>query len=61
MKHLKENESEFYICRICAQIVDTEHFKSEEHIEKFNSVYLLQKYYLYGYQHYLNIFLCNNI
>ena len=25
------------MCRIFAQIVDKEHFKSEEHIEKFNS------------------------
>ena len=26
------------MCRICAQIVDKEHFDTEEHIEKFNSV-----------------------
>ena len=26
------------MCRICAQIVDKEHFETEEHIEKFNSV-----------------------
>ena len=38
IKYLKENEIEFYMCRICAQIVDKEHFDTEEHIEKFNSV-----------------------
>ena len=38
IKYLKENNIEFYMCRICAQIVDKEHFDTEEHIEKFNSV-----------------------
>ena len=33
IKYLKENNIEFYMCRICAQIVDKEHFESEEHIE----------------------------
>ena len=26
------------MCRICSEIVDKEHFFTEEHIEKFNSV-----------------------
>ena len=39
IKYLKENKIEFYMCRICSEIVDEEHFESEEHIEKFNSVY----------------------
>ena len=26
------------MCRICSEIVDKEHFDTEEHIEKFNSV-----------------------
>ena len=38
IKYLKENKIEFYMCRICEQIVDEEHFDTEEHIEKFNSV-----------------------
>ena len=38
IKYLKENEIVFYMCRICAQIVDKEHFDTKEHIEKFNSV-----------------------
>ena len=38
IKYLKENYIEFYMCRICAQIVDKKHFDTEEHIEKFNSV-----------------------
>ena len=38
IKYLKENEIEFHICRNCSEIVDEEHFESEEHIEKFNSV-----------------------
>ena len=38
IKYLKENNIEFYMCRIDSEIVDKKHFKSEEHIEKFNSV-----------------------
>ena len=38
IKYLKENNIEFYMCRICSEIVDKEHFDTEEHIEKFNSV-----------------------
>ena len=37
IKYLKENNIEFYMCRICGQIVDKEHFDSEEHINKFNA------------------------
>ena len=29
---------EFYLCRICGEIVFKSHFDSEEHIQKFNSV-----------------------
>ena len=35
---MKENEIEFYMCRICSEIVNEEHFESEELIEKFISV-----------------------
>ena len=28
---------EFYLCRICGEIVNKSHFDSEEHIRKFNS------------------------
>ena len=38
MKYLKENSIEFYMCRICSEIVDKEHFDTEEHINKFNSI-----------------------
>ena len=38
IKYLKENNIEFYMCRICAQIVNKEHFDTKEHIKKFNSV-----------------------
>ena len=38
IKYLKENNIEFYMCRIFSEIVDKEHFDTEEHIEKFNSV-----------------------
>ena len=37
IKYLKENNIEFYMCRICSEIVDEEHFFTEEHIEKFNT------------------------
>ena len=36
--YLKESKMEFYLCRICGQIVNKSHFESEEHIKKFNSV-----------------------
>ena len=38
IKYLKDNFIEFYMCRICGQIVDKNHFDTEKHIEKFNSV-----------------------
>ena len=38
IKYLKENNIEFYMCRICGEIVDKDHFDTEEHINKFNSV-----------------------
>ena len=38
IKYLKDNFIEFYMCRICGQIVDKDHFDTEKHIEKFNSV-----------------------
>ena len=38
IKYLKENIIEFYMWRICAQVVDIDHFDSEEHIELFNTV-----------------------
>ena len=38
IKYLKENNIEFYMCRICSEIVNKEHFNTEKHINKFNSV-----------------------
>ena len=38
IKYLKENNIEFYMCRICSEIVDKEHFDTKKHINKFNSV-----------------------
>ena len=38
IKFLKENNIEFYMCRICSDIVDKEHFETEEHVEKSNSI-----------------------
>ena len=37
INYLKETNQEFYLCRICQEIVNKEHFDSEEHIAKFNS------------------------
>ena len=36
--YLRENKMEFYLCRICQDIVSRSHFDSEEHIKKFNTV-----------------------
>ena len=41
--YLKENKMEFYLCRICGEIVSKSHFDSEEHIKKFNSVCDIEK------------------
>ena len=37
IKYLKENNIEFYMCRICSEIFNKEHFDTEEHIDKFNA------------------------
>ena len=36
--YLKETKQEFYLCRICGEIVSRSHFDSEDHIKNFNSV-----------------------
>ena len=36
--YLKENKIEFYLCKICGEIVDKNHFDTQEHIDKFNDV-----------------------
>ena len=36
--YLKENKIDFYLCKICGEIVDITHFDSPEHIDKFNDV-----------------------
>ena len=38
INYLKENKMEFYLCKICGEIVNFSHFDSEEHINKFKSV-----------------------
>ena len=42
IKYLKETKQEFYLCRICGQIVSRSHFDSEEHINKFNTIVKIQ-------------------
>ena len=42
IKYLKENNIEFYMCRICGEIVDKDHFFTEKHIQKFNSVWKIK-------------------
>ena len=38
IEYLKETKQEFYLYRICQEIVKKEHFNSQEHINKFNTV-----------------------
>ena len=38
INYLKETKQEFYLCRLCQQIVSREHFETQEHIDLFNSV-----------------------
>ena len=37
INYLKKNKIEFYIYRICAQIVDKKHFDAKEHVELFDT------------------------
>ena len=36
--YLKENQIEFYLCKICGEIGHKNHFDGQEHIDKFNDV-----------------------
>ena len=36
--YLRETKQEFYLCRICHDIVSKSHFESDEHINMFNTV-----------------------
>ena len=36
--YLKETKQEFYLYRICGEILNKSHFESQEHIKKFNTV-----------------------
>ena len=36
--YLKENKMEFYLCRICQEIVSKSHLDREEHNKKLNTV-----------------------
>ena len=42
IKYLKETKQEFYLCRICQTIVKKDHFDSQEHITRFNTVVSIQ-------------------
>ena len=42
IEYLKETKQEFYLCRICQTIVKKEHFESQEHITRFNTVTSIQ-------------------
>ena len=38
IEYLKETKQEYFLCRICHEIVTKDHFNSDEHIKTFNSV-----------------------
>ena len=38
IEYLKETKQEYFLCRICHEIVSKDHFNSDEHIKMFNSV-----------------------
>ena len=38
IEYLKETKQEYFLCRICHEIVSKYHFNSDEHIKTFNSV-----------------------
>ena len=42
IEYLKETKQEFYLCRICQIIVKKDHFDSQEHITRFNTVVSIQ-------------------
>ena len=41
IEYLKENNIEFYLCKICGEIVDKNHFDTQEHTDKFNEVCII--------------------
>ena len=41
IEYLKENNIEFFLCKICGEIVDKSHFDTQEHIDKFNEVCII--------------------
>ena len=41
IKYLKENNIKFYLCKICGEIVDKNHFDTQEHIDKSNEVCII--------------------
>ena len=38
IEYLKEKKQQYFLCRICHEIVSKDHFNSDEHIKTFNSV-----------------------
>ena len=42
IEYLKETKQDSYLCRICQEIVEKDHFDSQEHINKFNTVVSIQ-------------------
>ena len=36
--YVKQNKIDFYLCKICGEIVNKSHFDTQEHIDKFNDV-----------------------
>ena len=38
INYLRETKQEFYLCRICHNIVKKEHFETQEHIDMFHTV-----------------------
>ena len=38
IEYLKEKKIEFYLCKICGEIVDKNHFDTQENIDTFNDV-----------------------
>ena len=42
IEYLKETKQEFYLCRICRIIVKKDHFFTDEHINKLNTVVSIQ-------------------
>ena len=43
IEYLKETKQEYYLCRICHEIVSKDHFYTDEHIKKIKKTRFIRR------------------